>query len=843
MKKKFVFFLLIVVLAQQTWAQNITDLQHIQIKWQMQANDQPQKGQFAAAFIFTNTGNTKVDLTEWTLCFSYPREVKEVIGKNAIFENRGGEFVTMEVAKSFGVLTAGAKLTVNYLAKGKTLNVTDAPSGLYFVSKTNPSKVFVVKNFVSDLSSLNEIDRIAAAERYRKFAGTNDIAENQLQKIIPKPVSYTESNKVFSLNRNTKLIVAPVFQKEASLFNQELSSILGNKLVLSTSPSANSILLKEVKGMAAEAYNLKVEETGVQIEASTTQGAFYGLQSLRMLMPTAVWSKTNTEIAIPCVTVNDYPRFAYRSLMLDVARNFQPKAEVLKLLDLLALYKINTFHFHLNDDESWRLEMKSLPELTELGAKRGHTFAESTHLRPAYGSGPDTAKVPGSGYYTQADFLEILRYAKSRHITVIPEIETPGHARAAVKAMDYRYQKLMQQGKPTLAVAYLLRDTLDQSVYKSVQGYNDNVMNVALPSTYKFIHTVVDELISLYQQAGAPLNTVHMGGDEVPQGVWEKSPAIAQLMAQEKITSYDDLWYYYWDKVNGILKSKNLHVSGWEEIAMRKVRKGNQVSYIANPDFVGKDFRAYVWNNVWGGGSEDLTYRLANAGYKVVLSAVTNYYFDLAYQKDTAEPGLYWGSYVDTDKPFYFSPFDYYKTAKEAVDGSPLNPSVLKNKERLTELGKKNIVGIQSQLWSEKIYSPQSMQYMLLPKLIAYAERAWSAEPDWSKEVDDTKSWQLYLKDWSRFANVVGKRELNRLTYYGGGFNFRVPPPGAVITKGTIHANTQFPGLTIRYTTNGDEPSLNSKVYQQAIPEKGDIKLKAFTGNGAASRTIELKNP
>ncbi|MDQ8005898.1 MAG: family 20 glycosylhydrolase [Pedobacter sp.] len=844
MKRRIAFFSVLFFIVQAAKAQSLEDLNHIQIKWKMGANDHLQKGQFSAAFLITNNGNTAVNLSDWILCFSYPREIKEVISKNAKFENKGGEFVVMNVLKGFGIIDGKKKLEVNYLAKGKTLNITDAPSGLYFVSKTNPGKLFTVKNFASDLSTLSaENEMLAAAQRYQKFANTNDINIGQLHKVIPKPVSYIENKGFFKLNANTKLIADSAFVNEAKLFNQEISSLLGTKLNIAKSQANNAVVIKLAAGLSLEEYRLTVADTGVQVEASTPQGAFYGLQSLKMLMPTNVWAKRSKEIAISKVEINDYPRFAYRSLMLDVARNFQPKAEILKLLDLLALYKINTFHFHLNDDEGWRLEIKSLPELTELGAKRGHTFDDATHLKPAYGSGADTTSLPGSGYYTQEDFIEILKYAKDRHITVIPELETPGHARAAVKAMDYRYRKLMAQKKHQEAIEYLLRDTSDQSVYKSVQGYKDNVMNVALPSTYRFINTVVDELVSLYQKAGARLSTVHMGGDEVPQGVWEKSPAIAQLMTNKKIITYDDLWYYYLGKVNQLLKSKNLHLSGWEEVAMRKVKDGEKLNYIANPDFLGENFQVYVWNNVWGGGSEDLAYRLANAGYKVVLSAVTNYYFDLAYQKDTHEPGLYWGSYVDTDKPFYFSPFDYYKTAREALDGTLLNRDVVKGKERLTEEGKKNIVGIQSQLWSEKIYNAQSMQYMLLPKLIAYAERAWTTEPDWSKEVDSVKSWQLYLDDWSRFANVVGKRELNRLSYYHDGFNFRVPPPGVIIDQGKIKANVQFPELVIRYTADGAEPHAKSEIYRKEISAKGIIKFKAFTTSGAASRTIMVQNP
>ena len=212
----------------------------------------------------------------------------------------------------------------------------------------------------------------------------------------------------------------------------------------------------------------------------------------------------------------DAPRFGYRGLMLDVARNFQPKAAVLRVLDLMARYKLNAFHFHLTDDEGWRLEIPSLPELTSVGARRGHTLDSSRFLPPAYGSGPDVDQPFGSGFYSRADYVEILRYAAARHIEVIPELEMPGHARAAIKAMEARFRTLQATGDAEGASRFLLSDPEDRSIYTSAQGYHDNVMNPALPSTYAFIERVVQDLVALHREAGVPLRNLHVGGDEVP---------------------------------------------------------------------------------------------------------------------------------------------------------------------------------------------------------------------------------------------------------------------------------------------------------------------------------------
>lgn len=826
-------------------AQQTELINKISVDWQLHQNDYPQKGQFTASFVFKNNTKVAVNLQDWDLYFSYPREIVSITTENATAKAHGGEFRQLSFIKGKSAIAAGQNFTVNYVAKGKSMNLTDAPSGLYWVAKNNAQTIVNVTNLKINLGKKHEqaLMEQAATTAFVKNKNVSALPANQLVKILPTPVSYQENAGTFTLARSTKLVFDSVFAQEAALFNQELNVLLGKTLGIAKGASSNYIQLKLVQGLPDENYQLSVTKDRVIISATSTSGIFYGLQSLKMLISPTAWAKKQQQISIQAVEVKDAPRFGYRSFMLDVARNFQSKAEILKLLDLLAFYKINTFHFHLNDDEGWRLEIKDLPELTQVGGTRGHTLNDAEYLKPAYGSGPNVTKAPGSGFYSQQDFVEILKYAKQHHITVIPELEAPGHARAAIKAMDHRYRRLMKQGETAAATQYLLRDTLDQSIYKSVQGYNDNVMNIALPSTYNFIGKVVDEISEMYRLAGVPLKTVHLGGDEVPKGVWERSPAIAQLMQHQKIAAYDDLWYYYIGKVNRLLKAKNLQMAGWEEIAMRKVNTADGKStYIANPDFVNENFQVYVWNNVWGGGNEDLSYRLANAGYNVVLSAVTNYYFDLAYNQNANEPGLYWGGYVDTDKAFYFSPFDYYKTATEDASGNVLNTAIFKDKERLTAKGKKHVVGIQSQLWSEKISGAEAMEYMLLPKLLGYAERAWAAEPAWSKETDSVKSKSHYFKDWNQFANLLGQRELSRLCYYAGGFKFRVPPVGAVVTNGKLKANVQFPGLTIKYTTDGSEPTLQSKTYTKALQQLSEIKLKVFVGD-YGSKTVCIKRP
>jgi len=572
---------------------------------------------------------------------------------------------------------------------------------------------------------------------------------------------------------------------------------------------------------------------------------FYGIQSFFSLVPPSAWVHIQRAIQIPCVEVKDEPRFGYRAFMLDVGRNFQPKKEIFRVLDVLALYKINVFHMHLTEDEGWRLEIPSLPELTEVGGRRGHSL-DSKHFLPAsHGSGGELDNKTGTGFYTRADFIEILKYADARHIMVMPEIEAPGHARAAIKSMNARYDRLMAEGKKAEAEKYLLYDAADKSQYSTAQYWTDNVIDVSLPSTYNFVETVISDIVSMYKDAGVPLKTINWGGDEVPAHVWEKSPAYLALKATHpEIKSTADLWYYFYGRVNQLIKAKGLYLSGWEEMALRKTALDGQPFYIPNPDFMPEHLQAEVWNNTLGGGNEDLAYKLANAGYKTVLTPVTNLYFDMAHYKSFDEPGYYWGAFSDIDKPFSFIPFDYFKNAKVDRDGLPLNRNIFIGKQRLTEYGKSNILGIQSAVWGENIKSTERLEYMLLPRLLGFAERAWAKDPDWATEKNTAKSDSLYNIAWSNFLNVLGKRELPRLSYFNGGYNYRVPKPGIVLQDGKYAANVQFPGLIIRYTTNGKDPDEKSKPYNDAVTNDGNaIKFRAFDTKGRGGNVSEAVTP
>lgn len=821
----------------------------LKISWEIIENNHQGKSASLTAFTITNTGKKALPKNGWSIYFNFVRKVDTTLSADIKVKHINGDLFQLLPTANFQGLKPGASIEIKLVSEAWVINFTDGPAGLYWVWDQEPGKGYPLTDY--------SIKPSTQTRQFQRFAGDNlgvitpektfaqnkaiqAIEEKDLPKIIPSPLQYRERGTPFVITPQTALAAPAELKEEAAFLNSQLSGMLGKMLPIANEKSTPaSTIVFRVENMPKEAYRLLVNEKGIEITASDRVGAFYGIQSLLALLPTNAWGKTQVNLTVTGVEVSDQPRFGHRAIMLDVARHFHSKKELLKLLDLMGFYKLNVLHLHFSDDEGWRLEIPSLPELTQVGAMRGHSDLPHKSLPPAYGSGPEAMNSAGSGYYSRLEFVDILRYANARHIKIIPEIEAPGHARAAVKAMEARYVAKLAEGRKDEAEKYLLYDPADRSAYRSVQMYNDNVINVAMPSVYRFLETVTDDILAMYREAGAPIETIHYGGDEVPAGVWTQSPAVAKLRQQNpELKTTDDLWYYFYGKINDMVQKKGLYLYGWEEIAMRKTMLDGKSHIIPNPDFVGQEVQVDVWNNVLGWGAEDLAYRLANAGYKVVLSCVTHLYFDMAYYKSFDEPGYYWGAYSDVDKPFSFIPYDYFKNSKEDRLGNVLDRSIFNGKERLTDYGKQNIVGIQGLLWSETVNLPERLEYMMLPKLIGMAERAWAPTPTWATETDE----KAYEKAWSIFTNQLGKRELPRLDYFAGGFAYRLPTAGAIVEGNQVMANVQLPGLTIRYTTDGSEPTATSAVYSQPLPVSKRIKMKVFGANGRAGKTIEV-NP
>ncbi len=805
------------------------------LTWKPITENYNTKGETLSELILSNNGKIKLSPNGWVIYFNAPNPYQlQNDTSQFIVEQINGDFFKVYPKASFKGLTIGKQVKFNVLSRALK-NITDYGKGFYIVFDNDKTPINI--EIIRSPQDFSKTEKSLSAQLFKQNTALK--SDGKIPPIFPTPTRYQKGIGSFTLSGSVKIVSNVDFINEANYLVSELGKVLNQAPQIVNKASQNVIVLQRLDIPSKEGYRLQIEPSKITISASSAAGIFYGIQSLKIMLPPEAWNKQQSQFRLPAIEVDDAPRFEHRAFMMDIARNFQPKSEILKVLDVISLYKINVFHLHFNDDEGWRIEIKGLPELTEVGAKRGHTLTENDRLIPAYGSGHYPENTSGSGYLSRLDFIEILKYAAERHIKVIPEYETPGHARAAIKSMNARYNRLMKLGKQKDAEAYLLRDLNDQSVYRSVQGFNDNVINPALPSTYTFIEKIIDETVAMYTEAGAPLQTIHFGGDEVPAGVWEKSPVALNLIkTNSDIKQIDELWYYYFQKVNSLLKARNLHLSGWEEIALRKVRTENKSKMVLDERNVFQNYHADVWNNL--SGNEDLAYQLANAGYKVVLTNVTNMYLDLAYNKSFVEPGQYWGGYVDVEKPFSFIPFDYYKNQQENKYGEALPSNYYDGKVKLSEVGKGNIIGLQAPLWSEIITSTKQFEYLLLPKVLGLAERSWSTDPSWARESDAAKSKTLYHEAWSVFVNQLGQLELPRLTYYAGGFDYRIPTPAYVIENEKVIMNVLYPRLTIRYTTDGTEPTATSKSYQNPISFTKNLKIKAFNEAGRGGKSTSV---
>ncbi len=819
---------------------------------------------YKAIFTFTNNSDDTLTNKGWTLYMNrLPRKLLKV-SDSIRFEKISGDYYKITPTDKFPSLKKGESIALGYTANLWAFKETDAPCGLYFVFEDEkgeelaPSAVtnLTIQPIVSDEQmTISGADHIPVPTSVSIYEANTVISQvESVPSILPTPSSVKYGEGTVEVSSALEIVASADLASEASYLQEALKSAFSTEFkVVEKSENAQAIVLSVSKGEKAEAYALSVtKDKGVSIVGEDNAGVFYGIQSLLKLIPASAYQNKVEKLAIKEVEVKDAPRFAYRGMHLDLGRNFHSKEAVLKLLDIMASYKLNKFHYHFCDDEGWRLEIPSLPELTEIGSKRGHTKDEKDMLYPAYGSGPyaDASKSYGTGYHSKADFIEILKYATARHIEVVPEFDVPGHARAAIKAMDVRYDRFLAKGDTVEAEKYLLRDLEDKSEYLSVQHYTDNVICICKPSATNFIKTVVADIVGMYKEAGAQLTTMHTGGDEVPNGAWTKSPECDTYFAQnpDLHTDVKALQTDFLVRMSEILDEYNVILGGWEEVALHITHKKDEngvekeVKDI-NPNFIGKNIQPYVWNSVFGWGNEDLGYKLANAGYPIVMSNVTNLYFDLAYSKDSKEDGYYWGGLVDTKKAYEFAPFDLYKVARFDRWGNPIADTAFAKKQVLTPKGKKNILGIQGQLWSETVKGSEMMESYIMPRLLGLAERAWAPQPNWVNDANKETREAALNKEWNIFANQLGQNELPRLDYQFDGVGYHIPLVGVKVMNGKVHANVVFEGLTIRYTTDGSEPTADSKVYTNAFETaKGNtVKFKAFTTNGRSSRTSTLE--
>ncbi|MDB5133840.1 MAG: family 20 glycosylhydrolase [Mucilaginibacter sp.] len=499
--------------------------------------------------------------------------------------------------------------------------------------------------------------------------------------IIPEPVTLSKTVGEFVLPKKVIIVTStqPELKQAIALLHDRLSIPTGSHVsVLNSSAVATVRLILNKKAdtvLGKEGYRLSVTKKGIIIRANEPAGLFYGAQTLVQLFPKEIVGNIvkNIRWVSPCVQITDYPRFKWRGLMFDVARHFFTKAEVEQYIDNMVKYKFNLLHMHLTDDEGWRVEIKSLPRLTTVGA---YNVKKVGYFGTFAAPGPDEPRTYG-GFYTQDDIRELVQYAKERFVNILPEIDVPGHSLAAVVA----YPELSCTPG---ADQYHVRsgEKFMEFTKDGIKAGIDNTLCPANEKVYDFLDKVLTEVAQLF-----PFGYIHMGGDECAKNFWEKSPEIAALMQKEGLKTQEEVQSYFEKRVEKIVESKGKKFLGWDEILEGGIA----------PDAI-----VMSWRGMKGG------IEAAKMGHEVVMSPTTFAYLDYMNGDPAIEPHVY--ETLRLSRAYEFDP------APDSVNS-------------------KLIIGGQANLWTEQVYNVRHLEYMTWPRAFAISEAVWS--PKSRRNFDD----------------------------------------------------------------------------------------------------------
>ncbi|MFA6248428.1 MAG: family 20 glycosylhydrolase [Mucilaginibacter sp.] len=578
--------------------------------------------------------------------------------------------------------------------------------------------------------------------------------------IIPAPVSVKKAPGEFILSQETIIQADTPNNKAVQFFSSYLANNMAyNKQVAlrNARVSTTSIYLTSAgtETLPAEGYRLTITPQQITV-AGNGAGLFYGIQTLIQLIPL----ERGATAKLPAVTIEDYPRFGYRGMMLDVCRHFFSVEFVKRYIDLMATYKLNTFHWHLTDDQGWRIEIKKYPKLTSVGSTRKESVIGNYKDRtPLQYDG-----VPVSGYYTQDQIRDVIKYAADRYITIVPEIEMPGHALAALAA----YPEL----------------SCDSSQKYEVSGKWGVFNNIYCPSekTFSFLEDVLTEVIDLF-----PSKYIHIGGDEAPKDVWKQSKFCQDLIKRLKLKNEHGLQSYFIQRMEKFVNSKGRSIIGWDEILEGGLAPNATVM---------------SWRGEEGG------IQAAKESHDVIMTPSSQgLYFDHAQGKINQEPvGI--GGNAPIQKTYAYNP----------------TPAAL------TPAQQKYIKGVQANLWTEYITTETKIEYMVLPRMLALSEVAWTPTAN---------------KNYRDFSEARLPQHLARLDK--NGYNYRVPPAignaDTVMIGSTLNVNLKSPvkGAKIYYTIDGYTPRETELLYtgpmSYPVPldEYRDLKTIVVTPTGKRS--------
>ena len=518
--------------------------------------------------------------------------------------------------------------------------------------------------------------------------------------IIPQPVKVVRNAGNFVITAQTSLVVTNKEDNATAAFlNGYLSNYYGFVLPIAKKANTNYIKLtsqKNIEGLKSEGYTFKSDKNGVEITGNAPIGTFYGMQTLIQLLPV----EKSKSLAIAAVEVKDEPRFEYRGAMLDVGRHYFPVAFVKKYIDYLALHKMNYFHWHLTEDQGWRIEIKKYPKLTEVGSKRNGSIIGSYP-----GKGSDN--TPEGGFYTQEEVKDIVKYASDRFITVIPEIEMPGHGSAAIAA--YPELSCFPNEKtqlPDNMISAKSKQEMANGRNKIVQETWGVHSDVYVPSeyTFKFLQDVIDEVIVLF-----PSKYIHVGGDEAPKDAWKKSEFCQQLIKEKGLKDEHGLQSYFIQRMEKYINGKGRTLIGWDEILEGGLAPNAIVM---------------SWRGEEGGIAA------AKENHKVIMTPGSHVYLDHSQTKNEKEVTI--GGYLPIETVYSYEPIP----------------------KELNEQQAKYVLGAQGNVWTEYMANPAKVEYMIFPRLSALSEVLWSSKEN---------------KNWSGFQTKIETMK-KRYTIWGANY-------------------------------------------------------------------------
>ena len=513
---------------------------------------------------------------------------------------------------------------------------------------------------------LNKILSIALV--FTLIIGALSTSNAQNISIIPEPYQMTTKSGNYTLPKS----IAMNAPSSANVVSDQIAATLrtttGRVVSLTKNKSSIDLQIINDANLGTEGYTLDINEKGIQIKANANAGLFFGWQTVMQLLPAAVYSNTlqaNTNWTLPYVSIIDKPRFGWRGLMLDVSRHFFSKADVLTFIDDMARYKYNRLHLHLTDDQGWRIEIKSLPKLTSVGAWRAERKGKWMNTTTPSKEEPKTY----GGFYTQEDIKEIVAYAKAKFIEVIPEIDIPGHSLAMNAAYPFLSTTPNYPFQVNAGEEFMDWEGFNGHVAAKI----DNSLDPSNETVYEYLDKIFTEIAPLF-----PFEYIHMGGDENPKNNWEKSANVQALMKKEGLKDQNEVQSYFVRRVQKIINSKGKKMMGWDEIL-----EGG----------LSGDAAVMSWRGIKGG------IEAANKGHKVVMSPNDYNYIDFYQGEVTAEGKVYRGLRMKTT--YSFEPIP------EGID-----PNL--------------ILGNQANQWTEQIFDMRYAQYMTWPRSMAVAETSWS---------------------------------------------------------------------------------------------------------------------